>query len=582
MVSLSTFFRRSLLDIDGALLQHLAGDHLNTTHAQGRTLDEHLRGTQRILAAWGQSTVLQRAGLCHSLYSTDGFEHCSIPLSDRSRVQKAIGKEAEELVFLFCAIERSLLFRNILRASSLESSVTISIEAREGFEVLGQAVSGTQARDLLLLHLANSAEQAGSRNGRLTPWLEQFQKLVQLLEDKAPKAVPPVLKELRVIGRYGERQALTSYLRAIRANGNSDTAISLMEEVARLLPLTADPHVWLSWFWSQKNERSKRRYHARLAREKLLTFGAAWDKRLSFDGWLALARSGEKTKTPDNAFDSLRQLIKAEETLESTDTPAMATGSNLNSGAGQSRFESYLLDVAAAKNRKVSGFYPGLRETAFWPPEQFQLAATLQSEFIPIQEEIAALDPSQFHDEAERIRRTGKWQVLMLLEAGRWHEENLTQLPLLSRILRASQEIRLAGGLAYLSRLSPGTVVSPHTGPTNMRLRMHFAIKVPDGDCAMRVAGIEQRWIEGESTVFNDFWEHEVWNRTDSERLVLLVDIWHPDITLQERKMLEAIHWMAEQHGHGLLEYWKKNEVMRQESGIAAAIGTAEVDNLAF
>lgn len=580
MASLFSFFQKFLPDIDGTLLRHLAGDHINATHAQGRTLEKHLRGTQRILAAWDQSATLQRAGLCHSLYSTDAFEHSSVPLTNRNRLQKAIGKQSEELVFLFCAIQRAPFFRSVVRAASLDPAVMIFVEVREGFQAAGQAVSGTQAKDLLLLHLANAAEQAGSRSGRPTPWLEQFQKLVQMLADKAPEAVPAVLLELRAISRYAEREAITAYLRAIRMSGNPEAAIPIMEEAARLLPFTADPHVWLALLWEQRGDDSKRRHHSRLATKKLLAFGTAWDKRLPFEEWLALARASAKTKVPDNGFDQLRRLLDTEAAINPASSFASPTEPTPRSGNGNSRFENYLLDVAAAKSRKVSGFYPGLREDSFWRPEQFELSTALQREFPSIREEIEALDPNQFHDEAERIQRTGQWQVLMLLEAGRWHEENLKSLPVISRILKQSEEVRLAGGLAYLSRLSPGTVVAPHTGPTNMRLRLHFAIRVPDGDCAMRVADSERHWVEGESTVFNDFLQHEVWNRTDGERLILLVDVWHPDITPQERKLLEAIHWMAEQHGQGLLKYWKKNETAREGSRNAVRLRPADMDDL--
>jgi hypothetical protein len=581
MTHLLTFLKRSILNVDGVLLQRLAGDHLNASHAGGRTLNQHLRGTQRILAAWGQSTILQRAGLCHSLYSTDAFEQRSVSLSNRDLVRKAIGQESEELVFLFCAIQRAPFFRSVLRADSLRPSVAIPIQVRQSFHALEPTVSGTQARDLLILHLANFAEQAGGRNEGPTLWLEQFQRLVQVLEDKAPDSVPTVLKHLRDIDHYAERQALTTYIRAIRLSANAEVAISLMEEVARLLPLVADPHVWLSWLWSQRGDNFRRRQHGRLAKEKLFAFGAAWDQRLPFDDWLALAQMGLKIRLPSGGFDRLRDFITSDEPSKESSKDLTARV-NLETPAlnAVSRLETYLLDVGEVKSKEVSGFYPGLRTDSFWNPEVFRLTSALQREFASIKDEINVLDAQDFHDESERIERTGKWQVFMLLEAGRWQEENLKRLPTLSHILKASNELRLAGGLVYLSRLGPGTIVAPHTGPTNMRLRLHFAIRVPEGDCAMRVDGSEHSWIEGQSVVFNDFLKHEVWNRTGEERLILLVDIWHPDITLPERKMLEAIHWMAQEHGHGLLEYWRKNDIARERSKVGQPIQMQDIDNL--
>jgi aspartyl/asparaginyl beta-hydroxylase (cupin superfamily) len=41
-------------------------------------------------------------------------------------------------------------------------------------------------------------------------------------------------------------------------------------------------------------------------------------------------------------------------------------------------------------------------------------------------------------------------------------------------------------------------------------------------------------WQEGKCLVFDDSFEHEVWNKSDSERVVLLIQFWHPDLTEAE------------------------------------------------
>lgn len=41
--------------------------------------------------------------------------------------------------------------------------------------------------------------------------------------------------------------------------------------------------------------------------------------------------------------------------------------------------------------------------------------------------------------------------------------------------------------------------------------------------------------------IFDDSFEHEVWHNGTGVRLVLIVDIWHPDLTEQERKTLSPI-----------------------------------------
>jgi len=39
--------------------------------------------------------------------------------------------------------------------------------------------------------------------------------------------------------------------------------------------------------------------------------------------------------------------------------------------------------------------------------------------------------------------------------------------------------------------------------------------------------------------VFDDSFEHEVWNNSTESRVILLVDVWHPELTLNERVILE-------------------------------------------
>jgi hypothetical protein len=48
-------------------------------------------------------------------------------------------------------------------------------------------------------------------------------------------------------------------------------------------------------------------------------------------------------------------------------------------------------------------------------------------------------------------------------------------------LLRSIPELRLRHGQAKISVLQPGTVIRPHCGPMNDRLRMHCALVVPNG-----------------------------------------------------------------------------------------------------
>jgi aspartate beta-hydroxylase len=122
-------------------------------------------------------------------------------------------------------------------------------------------------------------------------------------------------------------------------------------------------------------------------------------------------------------------------------------------------------------------------------------------------------------------------------------------------------------GLIYVSRLPAGAHISPHRGPTNLRVRCHLAITVPAGDCAIRVGNETRAWDEGKCLVFDDSFEHEAWNHSDGERIVLIVDLWHPGLSATEATLLEGLHRYTYAHARRLDRYWSGNAAAAREAG---------------
>ncbi|KAL0268461.1 UNVERIFIED_CONTAM: hypothetical protein PYX00_010398 [Menopon gallinae] len=145
-----------------------------------------------------------------------------------------------------------------------------------------------------------------------------------------------------------------------------------------------------------------------------------------------------------------------------------------------------------------------------------------------------------FKQEAENLKDTGDWRQLDLYFRGRRHS-NCDQAPytcsLISSFHPASTCTR---GQVKFSVMLPSTHVWPHCGPTNCRLRSHLGLVIPK-NTFLRVAEETRSWEEGKVIVFDDSFEHEVWHNGTSARLVLIVDVWHPELTPQERKYLSPI-----------------------------------------
>lgn len=85
----------------------------------------------------------------------------------------------------------------------------------------------------------------------------------------------------------------------------------------------------------------------------------------------------------------------------------------------------------------------------------------------------------------------------------------------------------------------------PHYGPTNKKLRCFLPLFVPDtphsssesssSSCWLEVDGQRIHLSNGECFVFDDSFYHEAANEHPTQpRIVLIVDVWHPDLTNEE------------------------------------------------
>lgn len=222
------------------------------------------------------------------------------------------------------------------------------------------------------------------------------------------------------------------------------------------------------------------------------------------------------------------------------------------------RFQAYIAKLRSNHEKPTLMEYPDLRSTPWHDPAMFPIVRDLEVNAAAIAAEVRAIAGRGFHDEAERIERTGRWSVLLLYELGRRNDENCTRCPQTAAIIERHRTVLSLGGLAYFSVLDPNTEVRPHRGPYNMRVRCHLGIDVPEG-CGMRVDGITRMWREGYCSVFDDSFIHEVWNHGTRPRTVLVVDLWHPDLSDDEVALLNGLHRYAAAHGENLASYWGRN-----------------------
>lgn len=134
-----------------------------------------------------------------------------------------------------------------------------------------------------------------------------------------------------------------------------------------------------------------------------------------------------------------------------------------------------------------------------------------------------------FHEiskEVATITTDDQWKTFFLESYGVKCEESIKACPNTAKALAKIPGLTTA----MFSILSPGKRIPAHRGPYNGVLRFHLGLIVPKDRDSVKIRVDEQfyHWAEGEGVIFDDSFDHEVWNDTDEIRVVLFVDFLRP------------------------------------------------------
>ena len=128
--------------------------------------------------------------------------------------------------------------------------------------------------------------------------------------------------------------------------------------------------------------------------------------------------------------------------------------------------------------------------------------------------------------EVGMIQGDDHWKTFFLKGVGMDCEENARHCPETMKVLA-----KIPGcTTGFFSILSPNKHIPEHRGPFAGVLRMHLGLMVPEPrhQCRIRIADQVYSWQEGSAIIFDDTYNHEVWNDTDGYRVVLFVDFERP------------------------------------------------------
>lgn len=198
-------------------------------------------------------------------------------------------------------------------------------------------------------------------------------------------------------------------------------------------------------------------------------------------------------------------------------------------------------------------YFPELPQIQFYDRREFPWAEALEKATPRIRAELGALLASGrgFEPYIQKVPHrptfgnplldNPDWSAGFLIKDGREIAANAARCPDTMSALQQVPLCTIAGRTpsVLFSLLRPGTRIRPHHGFTNARLICHLPLIVPS-DCALRVGNETRAWREGELFIFDDSIEHAAWNLSKELRVVLLFDVWRPELSDKERTLVAA------------------------------------------
>lgn len=214
------------------------------------------------------------------------------------------------------------------------------------------------------------------------------------------------------------------------------------------------------------------------------------------------------------------------------------------------------LGKKAIYRQQPEGYYfPGLPTVQFFEREDFPWLAPIEAEtdairaeFLDILAADQGFEPYVNYgegtplDEWAGLNKSPSWSAYHLKTNGAVVADHAAACPMTMAAIANAPQPSLPGRspAAFFSLLKPRTHIPPHVGVTNVRLVVHIPLIVPPA-CSFRCGNAWREWEVGKALIFDDTIEHEAKNDSDQLRVVLIFDIWRPELTETEKRLLGEI-----------------------------------------
>ncbi|CEF61137.1 Aspartyl/asparaginyl beta-hydroxylase [Strongyloides ratti] len=188
----------------------------------------------------------------------------------------------------------------------------------------------------------------------------------------------------------------------------------------------------------------------------------------------------------------------------------------------------------------------GLTAKPWWNVENSGCIKSLKSiekQWVLIREEVFNVwkEHSDMFLPEEHHLTDGSQKYLPLLNYGKIIENNCLLTPKTCAILQKYiKNEKCFKDNSKISVLQSHTTVWPHCSTTNHKLIAHLCL-LTSSEARIRVGNETKGWKNGKFIIFDESFEHELSYEgaaAGNNRIVLSIDLWHPEVPLEQRKLI--------------------------------------------
>jgi len=140
--------------------------------------------------------------------------------------------------------------------------------------------------------------------------------------------------------------------------------------------------------------------------------------------------------------------------------------------------------------------------------------------------------------QSDRIEYGTDWKTLPLCDRTVWDATNSALFPKTCALLTKSKVPLIE---AFFAKMPPKTHIKPHSDMCNFVLTCHLGVDVPEGECDLTVGDRTVEWRNGKVMLFDTSILHEAENRADVTRYILMLRVFHPELTALERSAMQLV-----------------------------------------